>query len=371
MAHPLPTPPTTAISTSGRRLIIGDHSNLSELQQGWTNEKLRIGSPALVDLPLVSRDFPPGPELDAFNRLRPQIEQILNARRVRWEWMALVNRTDFGQREGTSTYFVSTEARSGYAYTWQLAVNDIHVLFRNAGPRFEQYHPDLHVEIMDESLDQTWWTNPVEPDHLLVRHWEIIRRDLVWPILHSSLPAHVLRDFQSMHVLRYGPFPKGDQRNPPTVVVSILPGHPYSEWREAENRVTGALPRYAIRDARCLFVPSRIITSNFVPATADPTEEALRSVHFQDDPPKLHPGDSIGPDYFQFYKEGQPFAGNIGALGGLVRLRDKNTGEILGTYGLTNYHVIRPAIKGFSMSKLPERASGRELAPQEGSDLFR
>ena len=110
---------------------------------GWTNEKKRIGSPPLLDLPLLSILFPPThPARQIFANVRPQIRSILARHRIvcsaesdpfeeEESPIQLVTRCASGEHDGYWCVHVMAEARDEYASNWAKAVNDVRILLRN------------------------------------------------------------------------------------------------------------------------------------------------------------------------------------------------------------------------------------------------
>ena len=224
------------------------------------------------------------------------------------------------------------------------------------------------VELVDPSLFEQWFASPVEPEHITVRYWERLRQELVWSNLQQHLTADLIKDVHSINLLRYGP-DANERGNPPTIIVSIVPGHPYSDWREAEEEMNNGLLRYRIYDARCLFVPSFPMasmnigsggTGANIPAQKAATEALIPDVHYSMQG-TLCMGDTLSPAKDEKSKEGFDLNGTIGTLGGFLRLRDRATGAEKGIYAVTNYHVVRFGIDGYQVSKPAADDEPREL----------
>ena len=241
---------------SSGRLVSGDPTTLRALRKsGWINEKGRVGSPPLTLLPLQRLEYPQNAEpYGIFNHIQPTTKQILQNHDISYEVCGLVYRTKRARTPGDPTVYISAPAGGDYHNSWALAVEEIRLQFREAGLTRSRFGVQFRVEIMDPELEQPDIAGAIEPEHPMVCKWDILKRDVMWPAI-KTLPEPVSDDVHAIHALRYGLDSDGT-KNPPTFIVSIVPGHPWSDWRAAEEQVNRALPSYGIPDGQCLFLPS-------------------------------------------------------------------------------------------------------------------
>ena len=131
-----------------------------------------------------------------------------------------------------------------------------------------------------------------------------------------------------------------------SIIINIAPGHPYSDWRQAEDDINQQLRQHNVQPAEgvCIFLPSLVYPAIDTTSAPDGLQKSSRYAldvdkHFVDS--AIHMGDSIGVDQDQ---------GGIGTLGGFLRLRSADDGEDLGVVAVTNYHLVRPMIQSTQLS---------------------
>ena len=236
------------------RLVSGDPTTLRTLRKnGWTSEKGRVGSPPLAELPLQKLEYPRNSEpYRIFHSVEPTIQQILQNRGIDFSTCDLIYRTEYGRTPGDPTVYISAPAKGDYHDSWALAVEEIRLQFREAGLTRSRFGVQFRVEIMDPEIELPMIFNVLEPEHPLACKWDALKREVIRPAI-GALLTSVANDCHVIEAWRYG-FESDSKKNPPTVVISILPGHPWSDWRVAEEKINRALPSYGITDGRCLFV---------------------------------------------------------------------------------------------------------------------
>ena len=366
----------TSDGTDRGALRSTDPSSVDSFEtDGWTCEKKRIGSPPLLPLPLRNHVFAATSEaLQIFNSIRDEITSILQRYRVDQSSVRFVRRQPPGEAYGSATVLVYASSNENYTVNWEMAAKEVRVLLDARGLRASRFREPFHIEFMDRSLEEPWWAAPIETSHQLVTNWTGIRSDIVGPAI-SRMPLTVREGIQSINALRYGPKGNWQQLNRPTIIVAIAPSHPWSEWWETEEQIKSQLQQRSI-DATCLFLRSRVEPyAQGRPISGQVgTQEAEYfslqvDVHCTGDA-SLGMGDSIGPAKDELTAQNTDRKGYFGTLGGFIRLKD-GKGQILGTFALTNYNVIRATINGYVISQPHGAEEPREIAPHPNTDLYR
>ena len=263
----LPSPPSTGSNGTMNVLPSGDDPERETLRRlGWTNQRRRIGSPPLVELPLRRHSLEDSPEEPVklqYDSLQPQIEQALRTNNVKNFEVDLVLRVDYAATLGALTIFVHAEADATYQQSWPDAIEEIRGILDSNGLTAERIGRPIYIEIMDPVYEAHWAFDPIDPDHPLARQWDQILKDLVWPTIHA-LPPRVKDDVHSINAFGFGV--RGSDVAPvtPTVLVSINPGHPWSAVRSAENIITSGLRnQYGAHDSHCVFEPGMMVLDCF------------------------------------------------------------------------------------------------------------
>ena len=353
-----------------------DSSPISSLNsRGFTKEKMRVGSPPLLMLPLRDMQFTSNASpLQLFTAISSHIEDKLRQRSIEYSSYCFVNRVPPGHTVGIPTVIVRARARGNYMDNWLSTVDDLCQLCSEFGLTSQRFLVPIAVELIDPRLEELWWAKPLEPTHLLARNWSNLKREAVAATINEKLPSSVIKDIQAVNLFRYGPYDKPHKQRP-TIIVSIKPGHSYCIWRETEDAINDALSSYNIviknKQGRCLFVPSIVqpfvtIEPIYIPTIQEAEQDSLDVDHYFSGNGPLHMGDSLGPNQFERDRAGAEIKGSIGTLGGLIRLRNMtDNGKDLGLYALTNYHVLRPGIPGFAVGK-----DGSEIVPKNRTKLY-
>lgn len=174
-----------------------DNTDLPCLKRdGWSNEKMRVGSPPLLGLPLETVKLFPHPALSLFQKIRPSIFEILTAKEVKYSSADLViRRTEhdyyFPRRcYSAATIFINAKAQKDLQPDWAFAVNDIRQLLEDVDLTKRRFGVDFFVEIMDQmSLSAPWYTHSLKMEHTLHRDWEKILNEIVEPAYDSLLAS--------------------------------------------------------------------------------------------------------------------------------------------------------------------------------------
>ena len=133
------------------------------------------------------------------------------------------------------------------------------------GSRVDKIALWREVPCQDRAQEEKGRIGPVESDHRLVQKWDKALEKIVYPAIGRMPDSKAWLVLLQPLLIRAIPEPpdynawRSDPRNTATVIVSILPGHPYSEYREAEGEVERLLlERYKLRarEATCFFLPS-------------------------------------------------------------------------------------------------------------------
>lgn len=230
--------------------------------------------------------------------------------------------------------------------TWEAATRDIKKFIDqkldDAG--LDSY--DIRVEIMAPEVRMKRYTSAVEYNADLMRDWSGIK-DHVFSVL--QLFSSTKNQMTSISLFRFGPS-EIRSRNPITVYVSVSYDAAENTWQpviEAIQTYLNQLPYLLVLHLE----HGSIIPYTFehLPAVLPDTRlDAKKSIlridtDYLDQPV---PGNDISPAKYLFLPNGRKVNSALGTFGCYIEI--KTISEPTWTsYGLTNYHIVRPCIDGF------------------------
>ena len=396
--------------------------------EGYTVERYRVGAPPLQILPLATVKIEQSSrQAQALHPIRRQIGEQLQNFHIspdrRFEILYLCYRGIDGASSGSLTLVIHALWNEASAETWLKAVDGIRgILFGIP------ILASVKVEILSWQTMTKRRVNIIELEHPLVSAYE----SRILPSLRDILASEpkVWASLNSIDALRLGYL--GSQKAPETfitpnpVVIRILVDWDLErrDWQVAEHEIKTLLIHESLADVEVLFERGDIVETAFnlrPPERGDGQGDVIS--HDYND--KVGMGVDIGPEcYLQSWPSGRPIAGIYGTFGGYILAEEvpvkreaasdrlvvrsdkkshahcsskeknkKGSGDEADNpdipkrliLGLTNYHVVRAAARGFryldenSEEKVEkEGAEGRNLQqapkspgknPIPGSDL--
>ena len=384
----LPTPPSSDRSSSDqqqakKRAVLRNDATLrtdlnvppqSRLaREGFTYEKFRVGCPPLALLPLHFTDLHGGNR--AYQALRwqmPRFHEVLQNFHIEIDYdrdifgnnqeVRFGHRTREYEDPSDSNIFVFIPAvwNDNRPLSWLQAVNEIrNILGENPFTR------RVGVEMMGRYYFKEWTMKVIEDDHPIIAVWHRIQ-----PEIHSILAqSQFLRDrWCSIAVIRLGHITE-DGPPLPTVVAILVdwdvnPLH----WEDAQLRINSLLTSHNLPNVRADFSRGGIVRDTF-PLLKPTTDRKVRPLKAHAYQQKVAMGTDMGPARYFEKAPGEKIGGPCGTLGGYVDVKDNQTGEVT-RMGVTNHHVVRQVLPGFSYT-VSQDVDRRPLeAPaSQGSDL--
>ncbi|KAK3187338.1 hypothetical protein K4F52_003970 [Lecanicillium sp. MT-2017a] len=267
------------------------------------------------------------------------------------------------------TLFIVSPWQRDSPRQWHHVVSRIKTLVDDMLDDRHMYDTVLAVEMIASQLVQPMSTSPVLDRPDLDTNWETIR-DSISRLLDSD---QVAKDtWTSISLFNYGRSDCLDESGMvtfpslPTVFITFSYECPDIAWPGIHSRITAYLDStdYQLQ-LHLEHDYSQLEAFQLLPhATVGQPSYANLRFH-KPYPDKIGLGaDICASQHLVAEEDGSQVSPSIGTLGCLVEVKMMDTAQWQ-TFGLTNYHVIRPAITGFRRTK---NGVGR---PRESSPLYR
>lgn len=223
----------------------------------------------------------------------------------------------------------------------------------------------VRVEIIDPQLLEPKVLGPVLGIPRLEHDWPEIQKT-VFNMLESSVPTR--GGVNALSIIRLGHC-EDWKLNPVTVFISMNREISDTSWWGVLGRIQGYLDTFPYGLIAHIENNSVDPCSFELLKPKDP-ESSSHEIWRGDYQTRVNLGDSIGPSlYLTTEDDGEKHNPGLGTMGFYVDIKTQSRLEWT-TYGVTNYHVVRPCFDGFSLAKVKEK--GREKleadAPIFGSD---
>ncbi|KAL9599531.1 MAG: hypothetical protein Q9219_003775 [cf. Caloplaca sp. 3 TL-2023] len=226
---------------------------LPGMASDYTVEKYRVGIPSLQTLPL--EDYEPDQSDCSVQRVRQlegQIKQILQSMQIDYENEeddpALVYRTIHGETRSDTqlTYLIKARwANEDDGQRWYNAAAAIRTLFLS-----HLATRAVKVEILSWHLTAEKIVAIIEPDHLLVPAWSLLRPQIIQII--DSFPK-ISAGWKSIDVIRMGYFSENGSPTPVTVSITVDWDLYQADWQYAESQIKTLLNAHNFFDVEVHF----------------------------------------------------------------------------------------------------------------------
>ncbi|KAF4499489.1 hypothetical protein FAGAP_4339 [Fusarium agapanthi] len=241
-------------------------------------------------------------------------------------------------------------------------------LIRDAGDNETQ----LHVEIIAPELSTCIYFAPVRNEPQLFQQWNNLRS-----MVNRRLNAHLSTRGRMtlIALLRYGLDPCSS-RNPITIYISVNYDSEEEHWQSVIDDIQSSMVKFGYPE-----LPVHI--EHNVGIHAADFELLLPTGDRRQILDKLSAGNlRIDGDYKQKIDLGDPIGaaryvdkgkdkGNplVGTFGCYIEIKKKGS-SVWEKYGLTNYHVVRPAFTGFKL-EVSDKGKAEIASPEVRSNLYR
>ena len=320
---------------------------------GFTEEKGRVGCPALMNLPLETI-----PATDEFEMmlepLLPQLRNYLTSEKVDFEDIECVFRVpstdNFSPQTTPPTVVIYANRESNVNKSWLRAVS----LIRRS---LNGFPSDVVVELLDGILEQPVFLAPINSDHWLIPRWGELE-----PHFLAELDSTMYGKWLTMDVIRVG-FSE-DIGDDPTVSVLVKETVQESEWARAERRFKEILTSaHLVHRVSIRFERGSISEYSDPPALR---EEDRRLAYTDSYKEPLGLGAEFGQPSISRASDGTPAGSDMNTLGGWVKITFADGSQSI--FGLTNYHCVRIGMDGFIVDRNPQTNEiiQRYLSPDSG-----
>lgn len=383
----LPSPPYSEGSSTAeeqalkRRTVQNDCSTRPDLpitldsnigREGCTYERYRVGGPPLQVLPLSNTTLEHSdPAAVVLRQLLPRIKAIMREHGVELDegedtygssnTIEFVHRTvnDESPSLHNLTVLIPATWNDRAPYQWLMVVNELReLLVQDLRTR------PVKVELIGGHHLRQQVMDVVEEGHPIVTAWINVRPQILGIITGS---AHLRDQWWAVGVRRIGS-QNWDGEGPLSTVVSILVNWDVKpiHWEDSQNLIKNVLRSHDLHDVEVVFSRGEISCNAFplqVPSRRPQSDEIIGGEYTE----RIGMGSDFGPAKYFRDSAGQSVHGACGTMGGYLKVTDQRTQKVQ-CMGLTNYHVIRPAIEGFGFKVGP----GNDAVPIDGppgSDL--
>ena len=211
---------------------------------------------------------------------------------------------------------------------------------------------EVVVEIVDERIFDPKHVGPILDNPQLELEWPAIQ-EKVFSMLESFEATNGAMN--AISLFRYGTSLES-KWNPITVFISVDPHVPPAAYLE----VVADIQTYL--DTLPYELTAHMERNSIDFCTFElPPPDSLGSPSFEYRD-LVHLGDEIGPSVYLFGEDGKKRSPGFGTLGCYVEVKTKST-PVWTRYGLTNYHVMRPAFNGFSIEIIMKEDGSLEARP--------
>ena len=271
-----------------------------------TTDKFRMGTgiPAeLRPLPLENHPVPEGHPMISIweNVFKEVIQQKLTYYEIQWQHLSIYLRTFYGHEPTDKDLTIYIVAKQDETENWILFLDSVVEFLAGIGH-------EILVEIIDPRATGGLSTYPIGRDDPLLQDWESVRQPLRRELEET--------DWTALHAYRRGY--DGLEADSTQTVVILCRNYFADHWKEVSPRLKRILGNLDYR-VRLEIWQAEVSRGTFdtPPITINP--EQLEEV--------VYMGDGIGP------------MDKSGTLGGYITLHNKQ--QQTGTFGVTNYHVVR------------------------------
>ncbi|KAJ4037361.1 hypothetical protein NW756_005634 [Fusarium oxysporum] len=361
-------------------LITPETSDETEPLVVVRSARFRTASPELRRLPLVqsmTRHIPPVFGSDVQRKIHEEVHSVLQARKLETPDTIV----DIQMREqpdapetARPTILVITPwifGKEEEAHRIKAVEQIVKVstkLIREAGDNDTQ----LHVEIIAPELSTCIYFSPVRDEPQLFKQWDHIR-----PLVNRRLDAHssTRGRMTLIALLRYG-LKFNTSKNPITIYISVNYDSEEEHWQSVIDDIQSNLSKFGY-PALPVHIEHNVgvHSADFELLLPMGDRKKLRSkisggnLRIEGDyKAKIDLGDPIGAArYVEKGKDkGNPLFGTFGCY---IEIKKKGSSR-WEKYGLTNYHVVRPAINGFEL-EVSKKGVTQIASPQVRSNLHR
>ncbi|KAG5655703.1 hypothetical protein KAF25_009202 [Fusarium avenaceum] len=254
------------------------------------------------------------------------------------------------------------------------AVKDVASFAHDELNKIDSSAPPFHIEVIDRRLVDRIHCTPVRERPDLLQSWDQLKR-LVYQRLESNIGTK--GHMTSIALFRYG-LSETSADNPITIFITVdFESHEVT-WPDVIHDIEQQLAAHSFpalyvhieHNIGYLLAPP---TFTLVPPTgsdADITKKAKggNAVIYGDYSTVVNLGDPIGPAKYIDGKDGSKQFPGYGTLGCYVEVKAGQSSE-WETYALTNYHVIRGTLNGFTTGE--HKGKIAPLPPLPRCDLRR
>ncbi|KAF4443083.1 hypothetical protein FACUT_1637 [Fusarium acutatum] len=241
-------------------------------------------------------------------------------------------------------------------------------LIRDAGDNETQ----LHVEIIAPELSTRIYFAPVRNELQLFQQWDNLRS-----MVNRRLNAHLSTRGRMtlIALLRYGlnPYPSN---NPITIYISVNYESEEEHWQRVIDDIQSNMSKFGYPELPVHIehnVGIHVADFELVSPVGDRREIQAKmsagNLRIDGDyKEKIDLGDPIGAArYVEKGKDkGNPLSGTFGCY---IEIKKKGS-SVWEKYGLTNYHVVRPAFTGFKL-EVSDMGKTEIASPEVRSNLYR
>ncbi|KIL88347.1 hypothetical protein FAVG1_08426 [Fusarium avenaceum] len=254
------------------------------------------------------------------------------------------------------------------------AVKDVASFARHELSQVDSSAPSFHIEMIDRRLVARVFCDVVENQPDLLQSWDQIKG-----LVYQRLESHVgtKGHMTSISLYRYG-MSWAETKNPITIFITVDFDSPELKWPEViddieKQLVSHSFPALYIHIEHNIGYHLAPPTFTLVPPTGTDKQITKRAkesnaIILDDYSTVVNLGDAIGPAKYVEDKDGSKHFPGHGTLGCYVEIKTAQSSE-WEKYALTNYHVIRGTLSGFSTGEVDGKRI--PLPPPARSNLRR
>ena len=371
-----PTPPSTASWRSRRAQASSEDSSDSSRRFSISNVKFRVGAPPLRPLPLKSVwDGPCAALENRFgSKLVDRASQILSENGIIDPEVSLTSRMVPGETwTAQPTIFIVAQWSEQSPNIWERSVRQVKKYANTMLIGYDELERlDVCVEMVARELIMPKYLSPIPNDAKfpkLEADWPVIQAN-VFEILESFLSTASHMTAIALFKLGYNPV---YAKNPNTVYISLDYASNETAWPPVVKRIQEYLDGFN-HDLHVHIEHNTMDEFAFrlIPSSLNDSEKADKEARFnfanhQKYETQVGLGADIGAARYITREDGQECNALIGTMGCYLEIKSArfpNWKKV----ALTNYHVVRPAIKGYQLGVQNGKSSKRD--PVENSDLW-
>ncbi|KAK1762459.1 hypothetical protein QBC33DRAFT_551924 [Phialemonium atrogriseum] len=351
--------------------------------------KFRVGAPTLHPLPLKCTWDDVCATLDKYfgDRFVEKAREVLSRNNILYRKVELTSRTIHGESSKSNArpiIFIVADWSDSARYVWPrivLAVKEY--VDSEIAKNTQLSHISVHVEMVAPELTMRKYLSPVPNDKTLPgleRDWPMIKtrvREML-----ESAPA-TSSHITAICLFRLGYDPHHTE-NPKTVYVSVDYESNEEGWAVLVDRIQAYLN--TLRHDLHFHIEHNAMNRFAFPLVAldlDDYERKDREQRFNFDirrryEEKVNLGEDICAAQYILRDDNRKCCPTTGTLGCYLGIKSKRY-PTWTTMALTNYHIVRPTIKGFELGTKPKAATPTTTSsgtrsklkpPRKGTDLW-